>query len=57
MPDKNLIIKSVPYNVTTQSLIDSIVKANESGKIKIKKIEDNTAEEVEIKIILTKVEF
>ncbi|OUW63642.1 MAG: DNA topoisomerase IV, partial [bacterium TMED198] len=52
--DKNLIIRSVPYNVTTQSLIESIVKANDSGKIKIRKIEDNTAEKVEIKIILTK---
>jgi len=45
---KMLVIKSVPYGVTTTQLIDSIVKANDQGKIKIKKVSDNTAAEVEI---------
>lgn len=45
---KTLIISELPYGLTTQSLIDSIIKANDKGKIKIKKIEDNTAEKVEI---------
>jgi len=49
-----LRIKSIPYSVTTVNLIDSIIKANESGKIKIKHIEDNTAEDVEIIISLVK---
>ena len=47
-----LSIKSVPYNTTTGSLIDTILKANDSGKIKIKKVEDNTASEVEIMVHL-----
>jgi topoisomerase-4 subunit A len=47
-----LIISEVPYGTTTSSLIDSILKANEKGKIKIKRIEDNTAKEVEILIYL-----
>jgi topoisomerase-4 subunit A len=47
--DKNLLkITEIPYGTTTSSLIDSIIKANDKGKIKIKKIEDNTAAEVEI---------
>ncbi len=47
--DKNtLIIKEIPYGTNTSSLIDSILKANDKGKIKIKKIEDNTAADVEI---------
>ena len=47
--DKNtLVIHEIPYSTTTSSLIDSILKANDKGKIKIKKIEDNTAAEVEI---------
>lgn len=51
--DKNtLIIKDVPYGVTTGSIIDSILKANDKGKIKIKKVMDNTAKEVEIEIQL-----
>jgi len=51
--DKNTIaIKEIPYGVTTTSLIDSIVKANDKGKIKIKKVIDNTAKEVEILIDL-----
>ncbi len=47
-----LIISEIPFSTTTSSLIDSIVKANESGKIKIKRIEDNTANDVEILIHL-----
>ncbi|MET2985038.1 DNA gyrase/topoisomerase IV subunit A [Aureibaculum conchae] len=51
--DKNtLIISEVPYNTTTSSLIDSVLKANDKGKIKIKRIEDNTAAEVEILVHL-----
>ncbi|WP_369994919.1 DNA gyrase/topoisomerase IV subunit A [Winogradskyella sp.] len=51
--DKNtLAITEIPYGTTTSSLIDSILKANDKGKIKIKKIEDNTAAEVEILIHL-----
>ena len=49
---KNLVITEIPFGTTTQSLIDSILKANDKGKIKIKKIEDNTAENVEILIHL-----
>lgn len=49
--DKNtLVITEIPYGTTTSSLIDSILKSNDKGKIKIKKIEDNTAAEVEILI-------
>jgi len=47
-----LVITEVPFGTTTGSLIDSILKANEKGKIKIKKIEDNTAAEVEILVHL-----
>lgn len=51
--DKNsLIITEIPYGTTTSSLIDSILKANDKGKIKIKRIEDNTAKDVEILIYL-----
>ncbi|WP_179334786.1 DNA gyrase/topoisomerase IV subunit A [Winogradskyella costae] len=51
--DKNtLMITEIPFGTTTSSLIDSILKANDKGKIKIKKIEDNTAAEVEILIHL-----
>ena len=51
--DKNsLVITEIPFATTTSSLIDSILKANDKGKIKIKKIEDNTAAEVEILIHL-----
>ncbi|WP_132055424.1 DNA gyrase/topoisomerase IV subunit A [Pseudocnuella soli] len=49
---KTLLVKSVPYGVTTSSLIDSIVKANDAGKIKIKKVVDNTAAEVELQVDL-----
>tara|TARA_B100000963_G_scaffold361435_1_gene396777 strand:+ start:62219 stop:64807 length:2589 start_codon:yes stop_codon:yes gene_type:complete len=47
-----LVVNQIPYSTNTSSLIDSILKANEKGKIKIKKIEDNTAENVEILIYL-----
>jgi topoisomerase-4 subunit A len=51
--DKNtLVITEIPFNTTTSSLIDSILKANDKGKIKIKKIEDNTAAKVEILVHL-----
>ncbi|RMG78281.1 MAG: DNA gyrase/topoisomerase IV subunit A [Bacteroidetes bacterium] len=51
--DKNtLVIKDLPYGVTTVSLMESIVKANDKGKIKIKKVTDNTAAEVEILVEL-----
>jgi len=51
--DKNtLVINEIPHSTTTSSLIDSILKANDKGKIKIKKIEDNTAAEVEILVHL-----
>ncbi|MDT0646581.1 DNA gyrase/topoisomerase IV subunit A [Zunongwangia sp. F260] len=51
--DKNtLAITEIPYGTNTTTLIDSILKANDKGKIKIKKIEDNTAAEVEILIHL-----
>jgi len=49
---KTLVITEIPYYTTTSSLIDSIVAANDKGKIKIKKIDDNTAENVEIVIYL-----
>ena len=47
-----LVIKEIPYGTNTSSLIDSILKANDRGKIKIKKIEDNTAADVEILVHL-----
>ena len=51
--DKNtLVITEIPFGTTTTSLIDSILKANEKGKIKIRKIEDNTAAAVEIMVHL-----
>jgi len=49
---KTLIIKDIPYGITTTSLIDSIIKANDNNKIKIKKVIDNTAKDVEIEIQL-----
>ncbi len=52
-PDKkSLVITEIPFGTTTASLMESIVKANEKGKIKVKKIEDNTAEHVEIVVHL-----
>ena len=50
--NKTLIINQVPYGTTTDSLIESIVRATEKNKIKVKKIEDNTAAEAEILIHL-----
>ena len=51
--DKNIIIiKEIPYGTTTASLIESIIKASEKGKLKIKKIEDNTSSEVEVLVYL-----
>ena len=47
-----LVITEIPFGTTTSSLIDSILKANDKGKIKIKKIEDNTAQDVEILVHL-----
>lgn len=49
---KELVITEIPFGKTTSSLIDSIIKANDKGKIKIKKIDDNTAANVEIVISL-----
>lgn len=49
---KSIVIRDVPYGVTTTQLIDSIVKANDQGKIKVKKVTDNTAAEVEIHVEL-----
>ncbi len=49
---KTLRVTELPFGKTTQSLIDSIIKANDKGKIKIKKIDDNTAADVEILIHL-----
>jgi len=49
---KTLIINELPFGVTTSSLIDSILKANDKGKIKIKRIEDNTSDRVEIQVHL-----
>jgi topoisomerase-4 subunit A len=49
---KTLVIRDVPYGVTTVQLMDSIVKANDNGKIKIKKVVDNTAKDVEIEVQL-----
>ena len=45
---KAIVITEIPYGITTDVLIESILKANEKGKIKIKKVDDNTAAEVEI---------
>jgi len=50
--NKTLVITEIPYKTTTGSLIDSIIKANNKGKIRIKKIEDNTSENVEIRLHL-----
>lgn len=49
---KTLVITEIPFGTTTSSLIDSILSANDKGKIKVKKVEDNTAEAVEILIHL-----
>ena len=49
---KTLVVTEIPFGKTTGTLIDSIIKANDKGKIKVKKIDDNTAEKVEIVIHL-----
>jgi len=49
---KTLVINEIPYGTTTGNLMDSIVAANDKGKIKIRKIEDNTSDKVEILIHL-----
>ncbi len=49
---KTLVVTELPFGVTTTSLIDSVVTANDRGKIRVRKIEDNTAENVEINIHL-----
>ncbi len=52
LDNKTLVLHEIPFGTTTGSLIESIIKANEKGKIKVKKIEDNTAAEAEIIIHL-----
>ena len=49
---KTLVIRDIPFGTTTNSVIDSIIKANDNGKIKIKKVIDNTARDVEIQVQL-----
>lgn len=49
---KTILIQEIPYGQTTTSVIDSIIKANDKGKIKIKKVVDNTAKELEIEVHL-----
>ena len=53
LDSKTLAIREIPFGKTTSSLIDSILKANEKGKIKIRKVDDNTAANVEILVHLT----
>ncbi|MBO5133634.1 MAG: DNA gyrase/topoisomerase IV subunit A [Bacteroidaceae bacterium] len=53
LDNKTLAIREIPFGKTTTSLIDSILKANEKGKIKIRKVDDNTAAAVEILVHLT----
>ena len=50
--NKTLVIKDIPYGKTTAGLVDSILKANEKGKIKIRKVDDITAQNVEIQVQL-----
>ncbi len=49
---KTLVIKDIPFGTTTTSLIDSIIKANDKGKIKVKQVIDNTAKDIEILVKL-----
>jgi topoisomerase-4 subunit A len=49
---KSIAIRDVPYGITTSQLADSILKANDSGKIKIKSVTDNTAKDVELLVLL-----
>ncbi len=53
LDNKTLVVHEIPFGTTTGSLIESVIKANDKGKIKIKKIEDNTAADAEIIIHLT----
>lgn len=48
LDNRTLVINDLPYGITTDKLIESIIKANDKGKIKIKKIDDNTSDNVEI---------
>ena len=52
LDNKTLVIRDIPYGRTTASLVESILKANEKGKIKIKKVDDITAQNVEIQVQL-----
>lgn len=52
LDNKTLVISEIPYGKTTTSVIESILKANEKGKIKIRKVDDNTAQSVEILVHL-----
>lgn len=52
LDNKTLVINEIPYGKTTSTLIESILKANDKGKIKIKKVDDNTARNVEILVHL-----
>lgn len=52
LDSKTLVIHEIPYGTTTSSLIDTIISANDKGKIKIKHVDDNTSQEVEIMIHL-----
>jgi topoisomerase-4 subunit A len=47
---RTLLIKDIPYATTTTNLIESIIKANDKGKIKVKKVIDNTAQDVEVEV-------
>lgn len=49
---KSVVIKDVPFGITTSQLVDSILKANDNGKIKIKSVTDNTAKDVELSVQL-----
>lgn len=55
LDNKTLVISEIPYGKTTSTLIESILKANDKGKIKIKKVDDNTARNVEILVHLARV--
>ncbi|MDD3788474.1 MAG: DNA gyrase/topoisomerase IV subunit A, partial [Petrimonas sp.] len=52
LDNKTLVIKDIPFGKTTSSVVDSILKANDKGKIKIKKVDDITAQNVEIQVQL-----
>ncbi len=52
LDNRTLVIKDIPFGKTTSSLVDSILKANEKGKIKIRRVDDITAQEVEIQVQL-----